>query len=435
MTRALCLALALVLSALPVVTRADEPDLQLEIFSPASGAVIGDPGGMAFVSGKALALFGAYQAFDIMFVIDTSESTAAPSGADVDGDGAVGERRGAKFLSIFGKLLPLPNSDRGDSILAAEIEAVHTMLDQLDPRTTRVGIVAFSGDHDPLTPDGYTEVPLTTDFRKVADGLENILDRGPGGLTNMVTAVNLATSELMGMQSAFSEKREHAKRIMMFLTDGFPTLPIEGQRLRNAKMAIRHAVQASKLNIRIDTFAIGEDALSEPVVVVEMARVSDGVFTPVLHPQNLQTVFEEVNFAEVEALEIRNRTTKKMAAYQLQNADGTFSGLVPVQPGRNTLEVYVRATDGTESRRSVTVNFMSDATPQELGPRDRTMRNRLMENRLLDLQQRRLEIETDRDEQMRKDLKAEIEAEREKARKRSEALRKQLQIQVEEKTK
>lgn len=410
---------------------AEQPDLQLEISSPAPGAVIGDPGGMAFVSGKALALFGEYQAFDIVFVLDTSESTAAPSGADIDGDGDVGERRGEKYLSIFGKLLPLPNSDRGDSILAAEVAAVETMIEQLDPRTTRVGIIAFSGDHDALTRDAYTEVPLTTDYHKVQRGLNNVLDRGPRGLTNMVSAVNLASIELMGMQSAFSEKREGARRVMMFLTDGLPTLPIENSKLQNAKMAIQQAVRAARFDIRIDTFAIGEDALSEPVVVVEMARVTDGVFTPVLHPENLRAVFEDVDFAEVEKLEIRNKTTSQKADYQIQNADGTFSGLVPVKPGRNTLEVFVRSTDGSEVRRSVTVNFLNDGPGQPLSPRELAQRNRLMENRLLDLQQRRLEIQAESDEVARKRLQAEIEKERQKARARSEALRKQLEIDVE----
>ena len=67
-----------------------KPKLTLEIAAPAQNAVIGDPGGTAFVAGRALALYGEYQEFDIVFVIDTSDSTAAPSGADVDGDGQIG---------------------------------------------------------------------------------------------------------------------------------------------------------------------------------------------------------------------------------------------------------------------------------------------------------------------------------------------------------
>ena len=151
-----------------------------------------------------------------------------------------------------------------------------------------------------------------------------------------------------------------------------------------------------------------------------------------LHPENLRAVFEQVSFAEVDTLDIRNQTTNEAASYQMQNADGTFSGLVGVKPGRNTLEVRVRASDGTEVRRNVVVNFLADGPVQELNPRDLAMRNRLMENRLLDLKQRRLKIETERDDQLREDLKQEIERERAKARKRAAEQRKQLEIQVEE---
>ena len=293
---------------------ADTSRLHLTIDSPEAGAVIGDPGGMAFLSGKAMALYGDFQPFDIMFVIDASESTNAPSGADIDGDGEIGHRRGEGFLGIFGRIPLLPNTDRGDSVLAAEVAAVRVLLDQLDPRTTRVGVVVFSGDRNSLTPDAFTQVPLTTDHEKVHRGLDEILDIGPNGMTNMVSAVDLATVELLGLRSAYSERRPGARRIMLFLTDGRPTLPMLNSTIQNARMAIAKAVRAAKLGIRIDTYAIGKDALKEPIVVVEMARVTPGgVFTPIRNPRNLRSVFEEVSFAEIEKLEIENRTTKSPA--------------------------------------------------------------------------------------------------------------------------
>jgi len=415
----------------PKMTAEKPPELKLDVDSPTSGAVIGDPSGMAFVAGRALALFGEYQTFDIIFVIDTSDSTAAPSGADVDGDGVVGERRGEKFLSILGRILPLPNSDKGDSILAAEVEGMRTMLGQLDPRTTRVGLVAFSGDNDALTPDAYTEVPLTTDFGKVESGLDKIFRRGPKGLTNMVSAVNTATIELLGSQSAYSTKRDGAKRVIMFLTDGQPTLPLENSQLQNAKMAIQQAVRAAKLDVRIDTFAIGEDALSEPVVVVEMARVTSGVFTPVRDPKDVRAIFEEVNFSEIEKLEVRNKTNGELASQLITNPDGSFSALVPMKEGENTIEAYARSTDGTEGRREVKVKFLPGAPTPELSPRLVAQRNRLLENRLLDLQRRRVEIQTEANEETRRDLQVEIEKEREKAKVQAEKTRRELELNVE----
>lgn len=415
----------------PKMTADKPPELLLEIDSPTNGSVIGDPMGSAFVSGKALALFGEYQTFDVIFVVDTSDSTAAPSGADIDGDGKIGERRGEKFLSILGRVLPLPNSDKEDSILAAEVAGVRVLLEQLDPRTTRVGIVAFSGDNDALTPDAYTEVPLTTDYDKAQEGLDAIFRRGPKGLTNMVSAVNLATIELLGSQSAYSTKRDGAKRVIMFLTDGQPTLPLENSQLQNAKMAIQQAVRAAKLDVRIDTFAIGEDALSEPVVVVEMARVSSGVFTPVKNPKDLRAIFEDVNFSEIDELTVRNKTTDVAAAELITNADGSFSALLPMKIGENVIEAFARSTDGTTGRREITVKFLEGGQAQALTPRMVAQRNRLLENRLLALQRRRVEIKTEADEEVRRDLQVEIEQERKAAEKAAEKTRKEIELSVE----
>jgi hypothetical protein len=427
----LILGTVLLLLATPSLSGEQKPRLMLEIESPIAGAVIGDPGGMAFLAGKALALYGEFQTFDIVFVVDVSESTSQPSGADIDGDGEIGVRKGEGYLSILAQVLPLPLTDEGDSILAAEVQAVRVMLDQLDPRTTRVGVVVFAGDGDPLTPDAYTQVPLTSDYGKVRKGLKEILSDGPRGKTNMMTGVFTATVELIGSPSAYSEPREGARRIMIFLTDGEPTLPLEAARNQNARMAIQAARQAARHQIRIDTYAIGEKALGHPVVTVEMAHVTKGVFTPVRHPRDLRAIFEEVNFADIEKLEIYNKTTGRPGDQTMQNADGTFSSLVPMREGMNTLEVYARSTDGTEARRRVRVKFLESGAPQDLNPRLLAQRNRLMENQLLELKRRSLEIQTARDESVRRDLTAEIEQERAAAKERAARQKKELEIAVE----
>jgi hypothetical protein len=324
-------------------------------------------------------------------------------------------------------VLPLPNSDGGDSILAAEVQAVRILMEQLDPRTTRVGVVAFSGDRDPMTEDAFTLVPLTSDYRQVQAGLEDLLSAGPNGMTNMASGVQRGLVELLGSYSAYSEKRDEARRIMLFLTDGNPTLPFDGHPAANMRSAISKAVKAREARVRIDTYAIGSEALSEPVVAVEMARVTYGNFTPVRHPKDLRAVFEDVSFADIERLEVRNRTTGADAAYAIRNADGSFAALVPMREGRNVIEVFARATDGSEARRAVPVRFVREGEIQPLTPRLVAQRNRLLENQLLDLQRRRLQIESERDDKIRRDLQLEIEAEREAA-----EAKKRLRIEVEE---
>ena len=428
----LCLLASWATQAFGQNGRKGAPKLDLTIDAPEAGSVVGDPGGLAFLAGRALAHYGDFQTFDIVFVIDVSDSTSAPSGADVDGDGVVGERRGGKIFSVFGKMLALSSTDRGDNILAAEVAAVETMLSQLDPRTTRVGLVTFSGDPDPFTPDAETWVALTSDHGKALRELRAIQDQGPYGRTNMVSGVNLATVELLGSESAFSQRREGARRIMIFLTDGTPTLPLEGAPSQNARMAIQKAKQAARGGIRIDTYAIGPDALSQPVVAVEMAHVTQGVFTPVRHPKDLVAVFEEANFADIDELRIKNLTTKKPASYKIMNADGSFSALVPMKPGMNTLEVYARATDGTERTQRVKVKYVEGAGTPAMDPRLIAQRNRLLENRLTELKNRRLEIQTERDESVRQELKDQIARERATAEERAKEMRRELELEVED---
>jgi hypothetical protein len=404
-------------AAVGTAAAANRPRLQVSVETPEEGAVVGDPAGTAFIAGKALAHFGEFETFDIMFVVDQSESTSSPSGADVNGDGEVDDRTCSgvpPMLGLFGSIVGACRSSK-DSILAAELLAIRTLLQQLDPRTTQVGVVAFSGDGDPLTADAYVSSPLTTDYSKVEQALEEIEDIGPQGRTNMQAGVQVGTLELIGSQSSYSKPQQNAQKIMIFLSDGMPTLPLEQSMHQNRRLAIEAATKAAKFNIRIDTYGIGPEALSQPVVVVEMARVTNGIFTPVMQPRDLQSIFERVNFSDIDQLKIANKTNNAEAEYMLRNADGTFSALLEMVPGSNTVEVYARSTDGSEQIRKLNLTFLADGQVQALSPNLLAQRNRLMQNRLADLRQKSLAVEAQRDEGVRRELQIRIQEERVKA--------------------
>ena len=350
--------------------------LTLQIDSPAPGMVAVDSSGMAFVSGLAYAHAGDLPKFDIVFVLDVSGSTAAPSGADVDGDGKVTRRAGG--------LLGLGGEENPDSILAAEVAAVRTLLSQLDSRTTRVGVVIFSGDEDYRTPDAFVEVELTRDYREVERGLDGILLDGPNGRTNMHAGILRATVELLGSRSAVSRRRDGAQRIMMFLTDGIPTLPDRFSTRANTDRAIDVASKAARCGVHIHTFAIGREATREPRAPLEIARVTGGVFSPVADPRDLQAAIEGASFSEISELRIRNATTSAAASYQLRNPDGTYSALVPMQTGRNVIEVFARSTDGLEATRQVEVELAGRSVSMSMSERQNADLARLRELRRRD---------------------------------------------------
>jgi hypothetical protein len=404
-------------------------DLRLAIDHPGDGGIVTDAQG-AFVAGRALALLGEFRRFDVLLVIDTSDSTRAASGGDVNENGVVGEDR---LMGVF------PITDAGDSILAAEVAAARRVLQSFDARSTRVGLVTFAGN--PLDPPGtisvggsgapsaLTEQPLTTEYRLVEKALDRVLSRGPEGLTNMTEGVRLAVRELKGFRGAISKPDPDSEKVVLFFTDGQPTLPYDNSESQNVRSVLRAADQARRAGVVIHSFALGPEALDGPLAAVEMARASRGRFTPVRRPGDLIRVIENVNFANLDQLEVRNSTLAKPATELVQKADGGFGALVPVQPGRNVIEVRARASDGTEARAEVAIQFVPNATPVDTPPALVSLRNQLLEQRIVSLRRDRIEAERERQEEVRKELELEIERERATAEERAATQRRELRIE------
>jgi hypothetical protein len=424
--------LALAAQEGPLLGRAGalSTELRLAIDFPGNDAVVTDAEG-AFVAGRALALLGEFRRFDVMLVIDTSDSTRAASGADVNENGVVGEDR---VLGIF------PTTDAGDSILAAEIAAAGRVLDSLDPRSTRVGLISFAGEPLPPPgtigighggrPDAITEQPLTTEYGSVRKALRRVLERGPEGLTNMTEGLRMAVRELKGFRGGVSKPDPGSEKVVLFFTDGQPTLPYDGGAIaHNVRSVLRAANQARRTDVVIHSFAIGPEALEGPVAAVEMARISNGRFTPVRKPGDLMQVIENVDFANLETLAVRNQTLGREATELVQKADGGFGALVPVAEGRNVIEVAARATDGSEARAQIVVHHLPGASPVA-APRELVaLRNQLLEKRVLNLKRGRVEAERARNEEVRRGIELEIERERAEAEQRAQQQRRDLRIE------
>jgi hypothetical protein len=405
-------------------------ELRVSIEHPAENALVSGVEG-AFVAGRALALLGEFVRFDVMLVLDTSDSTRAASGGDVNENGVVGEDR------VFGVF---PTTDAGDSILAAEVAAARRVLESFDPRNTRVGVVTFSGEvlappgtftvgGDGPLPPAITQQALTSDYRLVEKALDRILSRGPEGLTNMTEGVRLAVRELKGFRGGISKADPKSEKVVLFFTDGQPTLPYDNSPQQNVRSVLRAADQARRSRVKIHTFALGPEALDGPVAAVEMARISRGRFTPVRRPGDLIEVIENVDFANLERLTVRNVTLDKPATELTQSADGGFGALVPVAPGKNVLEAWARASDGSEARAQVAVQYVEGAKTPPL-PRELVeLRNRLLERRIATLRRDRIEAARAQDESVRRQLELEIERERASAEERAAAQRRELRIE------
>jgi hypothetical protein len=403
-------------------------DLTVEIETPGDGAIVGDELGV-FLSGRAIAPYGDYQMLDVVFVIDTSGSTAAPSGMDVNGNGTVGTPQ----LGVVGSVLGLGSTDSGDSILSAEVAAARQFLSRLDARRTRVALVTFAGEdlgngtfEVPSKDSALTEVGLSHEYRDVEKALLRVLHRGPRGLTHMAAGVDQATIELLGLRGAYSKKDPRSEKIVVFLTDGQPVMPRGGP----TQAVLRAAQRAKKAGVRFYTFGIGEEALAGPLAITQLAEVTGGTFTPVREAGRLPELIAEVDFAEIETLTVRNVTLGTDAHAVEMGADGTFGALIPLQAGKNELEVVAVSSDGRTAKDSVSVSYAPEAQSPAVPPALVAMRNRLLELRLAQIKQVRLEVEEQQIERTKQELRVEIEKERAAAAERAERQRKDLELKI-----
>jgi hypothetical protein len=387
------------LPPLPVPKPLIQPraQLQLEIEAPRPNELIGADDGKLVVAGRALSTALRSGRIDLMVIIDTSSSTAAPAGADVDRDGVVGHSR----VPGIGRMLSLPSSDRGDSILAAEIAAARRLLDQLDPRTTRVGVIAFAGDSQAATPDARVVAPLTSDFDWINAALDGLLEAGSHGRTNIQASILRATRELSGGVGSQSEPLPGARKIALLMTDGQPTLPDATSRRKCGRLAIDAALAAAHDGIRIDTFAVGPGATDEPWVMRELAAATEGVFTPVVSPGDIVAAFQDVQLSDVTAVQISNLTTRQPAEQVRLESDGWFTGIVSLAQGRNQIEIRAFGSDGRRVMRVIDARLAPGAQAQALTPRLLERRTRMLETRLDHTRSQTLELEAERTDQLR----------------------------------
>jgi len=408
---------------------AEKPELSLEIEYPPDGLVLGPSSCGLFVAGRA-----GLPKLDLVIVLDTSVSTAAPSGTDIDGDGQVGRAE----LGWVGYTKEYFSTDHGDSILSAEVAAARQLAQIMDPRRTRFGLVSFSGGPvdlvrgEPVLPNAVTRVPLTSDLVRLEEGLEALREGTPAGGTHMAAGIDQATVELLGLPGAVSTADPAHSRAAVLLTDGTPTQPYGYDRpAENVRAALRAADRARRARVRVSTVALGPLALEAPVAAVEIAERTGGAFVPVRNAANLLQVIAEVRITDPVRVEIVNRSRGETARDFRMTPGGSWGGFVPLAPGENRIEVVARTEAGVEARRTVTAT-LDESAPLAAIPREYDFLGSgsfgvcLRDAKRVDLTAEELERE-----QVRRELLLEMEREREKAGERAARQRKELDLELE----
>ena len=390
----------------PAPTPAREPrGVTLRIDAPTQDGVVEAGMHMAEVRGSAIAAGGEAQRYDVMLVIDVSWSTRTASGVDVDGDGEIGEDPHLGLFAPGEYADDVRSTDPDDTILHAEVRAAKALLESLDPSRNRVGIVTFSGEVDPETNtrvgpeqrDATLELALSHDFARARSVLDDIAARAPRGATNFAAGIRLATTELAGLSGAVSPPRPDARKVMLFLTDGIPSFPV-GRADVSDPGDLEAAVNAARVahtgGIRINSFALGPDALTKPKAATEVARVTLGTFTPLLEPGAIVAALQAVSFANVEDLGVVNLTTRENAPDVRLNPDGSFVAFVPVREGRNRVLVNALASDGSEANLELEFDFrVAEQTDERMRERDLARLRRLNDELIRHLEAERIKAE------------------------------------------
>jgi hypothetical protein len=195
--------------------------------------------------------------------------------------------------------------------------------------------------------------------------------------------------------------------VILFLTDGFPTFPA-GQATvldpGDLEAAVNAARVAQKAGIRINTYALGNQALTRPIAATEIARVTLGTFTPVLEPGAIVAALQAVSFANIEDVGVLNLTTREYAPDVRLNPDGSFVAFVPVREGRNRVLVNALASDGGEANLELEFRFRVKESKGRMKERELARLRRLNDELL-----RYLETERIRREKRRQRMEREID--------------------------
>jgi hypothetical protein len=233
------------------------------------------------------------------------------------------------------------------------------------------------------------------------------------------------------LRGAFSQVDPRSQKIVVFLTDGVPTLPFPGDEARNTRAVREAAARAHRAGARVFPYGIGAEALAGPLALVDLAHATDAIFTPVRDPARLSDIFADVDFADIESIDARNVTLGAPAHAVEVGPDGSFGAWLPLTAGRNEVEVVARASDGRTATQRITLQYAPDAPSPAVPPALLARRSRLLELHLAGLRRLRIETEQEAVDRLRKQLRIEVERERAQAEDRAARQRKELEIEVE----
>lgn len=216
---------------------------------------------------------------DVAIAIDASRSTRFPSAADIDGDGEIGR--------VYQTVV----TDREDSLLAAQVAAVRSLVRAATPLGSRFSIVTYAGQtgnmsvqrtHHVARRHAVIQSDLTADPVELEIALARVLADGSAGGSDFAAGMRRALETL----EETPPERTGTRRFILFLSNStYPVLPQPYPLVRFPEkdhLIKVLAIRAIRAGIWIDTFGLGE-AVDKPTpnTLTRIAGATGGVYTGV----------------------------------------------------------------------------------------------------------------------------------------------------------
>jgi hypothetical protein len=263
------------------------------------------------------------------------------------------------------------STDPDDAVIHAELLAARALIRQLDPTTTRVGILMFAEDANVLAPLGTPDAALAwLDEYKVHP---------------FPSRTSLAAA-LEGSLSAFFEFRENdvrRQRTVLLLSDGQPTSPSV---MLGESAALAAAQMLGELGVPVHAYALGAAAIEKPEFYRSLADTSGGKFVPLENPADVVNALANVRFTGLKRVEIESSPSGEPGRAVRVFPNGSFDGYVPLAEGKNQVTITAWMENGEKLSTTRTVFFERPRSPT---PADEQAEQALRET----LQNRKVEIE------------------------------------------
>jgi hypothetical protein len=198
-------------------------------------------------------------------------------------------------------------TDPSDSLLAAQVAGVRSVIAAVGLRDLRIAIVSFSGKdrfNDPTSPERFPDAilrsELTSDPRELEMTLDRVLKGGSRGTANFSAAMFRSLEALeVGWYRAPADER---RRVVLLLADSStPVRPGPSQYLYRTSKGVPHgstvrsdpqmalaAKRAIRSGVVINTFGLGGAADAEPPhALSHVAGATGGGYRAVEDPARL----------------------------------------------------------------------------------------------------------------------------------------------------